>query len=371
MYIFLLINHLIPANLLGMIEKPSLLYIVQFIIFIMFYTIHSRRIRFDLSVIILIIINIVYLAIINLFANSDLDNLMRASRIPLSLLIVHVSVQMYSSRDNKIKLTCNHINYLLILNITFSYYHLIVNHNSLIDFYNPRDALQWLGYQTGGLFVWSYSLGYIILTLLFIQYIRRNKYVHIYIIISAPILILTQSKSVFISCFLCGVYIFCKMHLAPKILIILLCIINISYLSKVYLELGNIVRFIDALANGTQDGSTFTRSQQAAQVWRSIQENVFGGGGPLLIETGYIHYLYFYGLIGFSLFIFTLFTVIRQHATAGFWWYLIILFVPANLSFIPLESPKAWLINCILFGVVLVEIYHNKKTGNARLEAAG
>ncbi|WP_152968294.1 O-antigen ligase family protein [Pseudoalteromonas sp. P1-25] len=176
-----------------------------------------------------------------------------------------------------------------------------------------REAIGRLGFRIGGPLVWSYSLGFILLPVVFLAFTNMFKGIaskQLWLLFTLLILIILagQSKAAYLA-YMTNFLFFCylgfkygrgKTMLSIFVLLILFLSMLIAYVVANLEDFGNIERFVSSITSNANDASTQTRLNQLSYIALTLDNNPYLGY-PLeyvIIENGYGYYLYNYGLLG-------------------------------------------------------------------------
>ena len=176
-----------------------------------------------------------------------------------------------------------------------------------------REAIGRLGFRIGGPLVWSYSLGFILLPVVFLAFTNMFKGIAskgLWLLFTLLILIVLagQSKAAYLA-YMTNFLLFCylgfkygrgKTMLSIFVLLILFLSMLIAYVVANLEDFGNIERFVSSITSNANDASTQTRLNQLSYIALTLDNNPYLGY-PLeyvIIENGYGYYLYNYGLLG-------------------------------------------------------------------------
>lgn len=176
-----------------------------------------------------------------------------------------------------------------------------------------REAIGRLGFRIGGPLVWSYSLGFILLPVVFLVFTNMfkgiaSKGLWLFFTLLILIVLAGQSKAAYLA-YMTNFLLFCylgfkygrgKTMLSIFVLLILFLSMLIAYVVANLEDFGNIERFVSSITSNANDASTQTRLNQLSYIALTLDNNPYLGY-PLeyvIIENGYGYYLYNYGLLG-------------------------------------------------------------------------
>ena len=209
---------------------------------------------------------------------------------------------------------------------------------------------------------------------------RFNIYVLLSLLLICVMLVLTQSKSVYISTFVVTIALLLynlKLGLTASVLRRIILILTFFTLGGYYIiffysdQLGNIVRFINFLVSSDLDGSTATRLNQLYKIELiTFKDFLFGSSFVThIIENNYGYKLANFGFFGLSfllllvLYLFYLSKKIFISDPCGeyFAFYAIALSLPIfMLGSSPLDGPKHGCLLITLIGYFLATYRANR-----------
>jgi hypothetical protein len=200
-----------------------------------------------------------------------------------------------------------------VLVVIFVLVQLIYPEMWLINAVSNRRVIGSLGLQIGGPFVWSYSLGHLLILIAFtllarLGFQQAGLPSKVLLMVCLLLIALSQSKAVYLAFTFLAIYLITvsfgsKARGKKSAPFLWLTIASILAFSAIWFsgqELGNITRFLESFAAGGIDASTKTRMNQIALVTQAISQNPLFGYPIryLVIENAYAHYVYYFGVVG-------------------------------------------------------------------------
>lgn len=317
-------------NGMSLFEGQKILYLSVPLLLIIFFILMKKKKIFinDLAYILLFIFLIQIMSIgFKIELINSFGDFLNYFRYLIYFLIFTITYSIGIYTNIKLQDVYNIIKLLFYLILFYLFINFI--YPSILSSINPRPLITWNGLQIGGPFIWSYSLGFFFI-LIFFTFIKFNnlnflkKDIYSFLLLSF-ILIMTQSKAVYLSILIIGILFFIfyfkdknisfnkkfKIWVISLVMIILLIFLIINNLEL----LGNIYNFINGISNDNPDSSTAGRLRQLSYLNYTIDNNILFGYPyvDIVIENAYGYYLYNFGLIGLLSYLFLIIFLLTKN----------------------------------------------------------